>query len=147
MLEKIRETLDLLGIDTDDAVNCHLLNVFLIGIFQDGGFQINDEYDYVDWPKTRQAVVFVFNKHDNRWTIRHIDENYRIHKQYIGRNGHRICIDDWDERRIVLYRHLDIREVQVLNCDNFKSIIKGIWSSYRNCLHGTKSVEWRLLSP
>jgi hypothetical protein len=147
MLEHVREVLQFLGFDIEGIHTPNFPNVFLIGIYQDGRLYIDQEHDNVNWSKARQAVILVFHKDTNRWTIRHISEDYKIHKQYIGRKGYRICINDWEKRELLLYNNKKICIGCELNDD--KEIIQGIkdvWSTYLRELLGDNTVKVRLLS-
>lgn len=147
MLEHVREVLQVLGHDIKGVDIPNLPNVFLVGIYQDGRLHVDQKHDNVDWSKARQAVILVFHKDTNRWTIRHISEDYKIHKQYIGRKGYRICINDWGKRELLLYNNKKICIGCELNDD--KEIIQGIkdvWSTYLRELLGDNSVKVRLLS-
>lgn len=147
MLEHVKEVLQFLGFDIEGMSTPNFPNVFLVGIYQDGRLHVDQKYDNVDWTKARQAVIFVFHKDTNRWTIRHVSEDYKIHKQYIGRKGYRICINDWDKRELLLYNNQKI----CIGCklSDYNETIQGIeyvWSAYLRELLGDNSVKTRLLS-
>ncbi|MBF1605809.1 MAG: hypothetical protein HXO20_04930 [Prevotella shahii] len=147
MLDHVRDVLQFLGFNVEDEGIPHFPNVFLVGIYQDGRLHVDQKYDNVDWPKARQAMIFVYVEANNSWTIRHISENYEIHKQYIGRKNFRICISDWDKRELFVYKGIDWYDRRYLDYNNFRNEIKGAWSEYRDFLEGKKSTKWRLLSP
>ena len=130
MLEHVITTLNFLE---QDNRNFNTSHIFLIGISQDVYLQFYPEHHSDDWIKARQAIIFIYNE-NNSWTIRHISEDYEVHKQYIGRKGYRICISDWIHTELCLYQGTSWIVKRPLNCNNFTQELKGIWADYRQLL-------------
>mgnify|MGYP000000184634 FL=1 len=146
MLEHVKEVLQFLGFDIEGMSTPNFPNVFLVGVYQDGRLHVDQDNDNVDWAKARQAIIFAYDKGNGSWTIRHISENYEIHKQYIGRKEFRICISDWDKKELILYKGISWRYRRDLDFNNFSQEIKGVWSDYRSSLERQKGSKWQLLS-
>lgn len=72
-------------------------HLFFVKIEKNGKPTVFDKEEdgIIDWSEARQAIIFFFGKDYTFCIIRHITENYRVHKQFIGRGGWRICMDDW----------------------------------------------------
>lgn len=89
--KKVTEVLDKLGTKEN------LRHIFFVKIDKKGVATVNskDEGYIVDWSDARQAIIFFIDKDYKSCIIRHVTENYRVHKQFIGRKGWRICMEDW----------------------------------------------------
>jgi hypothetical protein len=147
MLDHVRDVLQFLGFNVEDEGIPHFTNVFLVGIYQDGRLHVDQEHDNVDWSKARQAIIFVYHEETDKCDMLCVSEHYKIHKQYEGKQGFRICIGDKDDKSLSLYNMTDI----CLECDlgNGKIVqgIEAIWSVYLRDYLGDDSVKMRLLSP
>lgn len=112
----------------DLACDTKLYSQFLVAIDKRGHLVIDSQYSLIEWSEARQAIIVLFRDRD--CSIRHIDENYRVHKQYIGRKGFRICVNDWDNLELCLYRNVNLFDSRILNSSNFPQEMKGMWADY-----------------
>ena len=122
------DVLKTLGYDKESSI------LFLVAVDKHGYTDIENEYQLIEWNKARQAIVFLFRK--SGCSIRYIDENYNIHKQYIGRKGFRICVNDWNNLELCFYRNVNLLDSRTLNSENFRQEMMGMWADYRNFIKG-----------
>ena len=106
--------------------------LFFVAVDQHGIIDIEEKYRSIEWAIARQAIIFLFR--EDNCSIRHVDENYNIHKQYIGRKGYRICVNDCDSLDLCLYQNGNLLDLRMLNRENFQQEVKGMWADYHELI-------------
>lgn len=117
----------------NDGITNGSSHLFVVPIFKDGHVEIiNNIYDEdFEWTDARQVVIFYFNEDGTRCLIRHISDVNQIHKQFIGRKGWRICVNDWIQpMRLCLYHNTSLEEQREVALSNFRNEFIGIYHDY-----------------
>ena len=117
----------------NDGIKNGSSHLFFVPILKDGHIEItHDIYDEdIEWTDVRQVIVFFFNEDGSSCFIRHISDANRIHKQFIGRNGWRICVNDWNQpMEFCLYHNTSLESRRLVTPDNFCGELQGIYQDY-----------------
>lgn len=125
----------------DDCDKNGFSHLFIVPIFKNGRIKItHDIYDEkIEWKNVRQLIVFYFNEDKSGCLIRHISDANRIHKQFIGRNGWRICVNDLNQpMELCLYHNTSLENHRLITPDNFYDEFNGIYQDYFSYVTPTK---------
>lgn len=127
MGEKVEKVLSALGVNEDSG------HLFLVKVPKDGIIN-NDriiEGGPIEWSDARQAILFLINEDYTLCTIRHITEDYCIHKQFIGEHGLRICVEDWrSPMELCLYQNKTCESRRKITDGSFREDFKFIYQEY-----------------
>ena len=117
----------------NDEIKNDSPRLFVVPILKNGQIEIvhNVFDEHIEWADVRQVILFYFNEDGSGCLIRHISDVNRIHKQFIGRNGLRICVNDWIQpMRLCLYHNTSLEEQREVDLNNFSHEFHGIYRDY-----------------
>lgn len=124
MLEHVNDVVKSLIINKDDKL-C------FVAIDKNYQPQVADNLDDVSWTAAKEAYIFLF-KGTSECLIRHIDEDYRVHKQILLHEGFIIC-SDWNTNTLSLYRGKKLIVEILMNTlmiENFSQAFDSLWNEY-----------------
>lgn len=128
MLEHVDEVIRSLPVDRNEQLK-------FVAIDKNGQPQVADRMEDIFWRAAKEAYLFFF-KSPSDCIIRHIDEDYRVHKQILLHNGFVICVDCEADRRpleLSLYkgkRRVESKPLDNLSTDSFYETFNLLWDEY-----------------